>query len=115
MAKPDVVVAVVLVVNAPSVDSGAADADALVPFFLPILLNRDKLFRVNRARFSSGSLSSSLLICRFRDHVAEEACSCPSTLRAGREVSRCLGGLGFGCWRVICMVRCRFRFGQRVL
>lgn len=40
MAKPDVVVEVVLVVDAPSVDSGAADADALVPFFLPILLNR---------------------------------------------------------------------------
>ncbi len=36
IAKPDVVVDVLIDVDDPSVDSGAADADVLlVPFFLP--------------------------------------------------------------------------------
>lgn len=93
-------------------------------FFLPMLSNRAKFFRVNRARFIGGSLSlssPSLSICRSRSRVAGEACSCPSTMDAGGEVSGRVGVLGFGARRVGCAsssisaVSARAKTGYRTL
>lgn len=81
MAKPDVVVEVVLVADESSVDDGIVD------FFFPILSNRAKFLRVNRGRFTRCLLSSpspspspSLPTCRFRNRVAGETGSGISTL-----------------------------------
>lgn len=77
MAKPDVVVEVVLVADESSVDDGIVD------FFFPILSNRAKFLRANRGRFTRCLLSSpspSLPTCRFRNRVAGETGSGISTL-----------------------------------
>lgn len=107
MAKPDVVVEVVFEDDDSTVDSREAGVDALLlAFFLPILLNWAKFLRVNRASFSwRPSLSPSQSICRFRNCMVGETCSCLSTLGSRREVSRPLRGpgssSGLGCCLVI--------------
>src|SRR6188768_883001 len=105
MAKSDVVVEVVFVVDGSSVDSGGADAF----FFLPILLNRARFFRVSRARFSWCSLwslspSLSLPVCLFCNRVAGGTRSGPLTLGSVDELRGLVGDLGFGSCRVVCTI-----------
>ncbi len=61
IAKPDMVVELVFVVDNAIVDSRGADADALLdalldalfdPFLLVVLLNKARFLRVNCVRFS---------------------------------------------------------------
>lgn len=104
MAKSDDVVEVVFVVDDPIVESEGADVDALlVAFLFPILSNRAKFFRVNRARLSCCSaLPPSLSIRRFRSLVAGETSSGPSTSDSRDEAYGRSGDSGFGCCGADC-------------
>jgi hypothetical protein len=100
IANLDEIVDVVFVVDESSVGSEV--------FFLPILSNRAKFFRVNRAgaeggrvvrrfaRFTHGWASSSLSSCRFRDGGFAET---RSSGLAGVQLAKASGRFVPGPWR----------------